>query len=659
MTYSTARTASIAASFVVSSAFGAFAAAPSYVGLSYGSSNAAAGPVTIKPPAGTQDGDLMLAYIATQSAKGEWLTAPAGWTQAIKTFNSVQSAQLYWRIAKNEPASYAWSGASYPKAIIRTYRGVDAAQPIGGAVGCGVNGTSCQLPSFPETAVDGERYVAFWDFNTASAAIKPPSDLGNVSIDFTQRSSATGDKALSGAGAKTVAAAVATVGVGAAFFDGVGVTIRPAATSTPPVATPAPPSSAPAGVKAASAADFLNSLGVAGGVLDADLAPLIKYIGVRNLRGGSFEGGYTAAQAINIAKATGTRITWGLSAGWARDLSKEIAAARQLADAGVLLAVEGANEPDTWPITYQGATGGGSGSWAAVARLQRDLYAAVKADSTLKNYPMFDVSHVGAEIDNVGLQYLTIPGGAGTSMPDGTKYADYANMHNYVIWSGAKAPVANAAWNSAAPSVWVAPTQYILRDDYGTTWKRKYAGYTDAQLETLPRVTTETGWWVDSGGEDNQGKTLLNVYLAQFKRGYKYTFLYELKDRWSERFGLFAADNSPRLAAKYIHNLTTILADDVAVSATPGSLPYSIAGQPATVHDLLLQKSGGQFELVVWDERPVGLGGDNVTVDLGATRKSVRVYDVVAGVAPTQTLSNVRYAPLALTDHPVILEIAD
>ncbi|WP_395665758.1 hypothetical protein [Methylocella sp.] len=661
MTCFVARAASVAASLALIPASAALAAPPSYVGVSYGSSNVAAGPVTIKPPAGTQDGDLMLAYVATQSTKGEWLTAPAGWTPAIKTFNSVQSAQLYWRVARDEPASYSWSGASYPKAIIRTYRGVDAKTPVGGSVGCGANAAACQLPAFSEAMVEGERYVAFWDFNTASARIAPPSDLGNVSIDFTQRATATGDKALSGSGAKTVAAATATVSVGAAFFDGIGVTIRPASTSTP-VATPEPPPAAPAagsGVKAASATDFLNSLGVGGGVLDMDVAPLVNYIGVRNLRGGSFEGGYTAASAINIARATGTKITWGLSAGWARDLSKEIAASRQLADAGVLLAVEGANEPDTWPVTYQGATGGGSGSWIAAAKLQRDLYAAVKADPVLKNYPVFQTTHGGAEIDNVGLQYLTIPNGAKTAMPDGTKYADYANMHNYVIWAGAKTPVANAAWNSASPYDWVPPTQYILPDDYGTTWKRKYSGYAKEQLATLPRVTTETGWWVDSGGEENQGKTLLNVYLAQFKRGYKYTFLYAIKDRWSERFGIFKADNSPRLAAHYIHNLTTILADDAAVSATPGSLPYAIAGQPGTVHDLLLQKSDGRFELVVWDERPVGQGGDDVTVDLGATRKTVRVYDVVSGVSPKQTLTNVRTVPLGLTDHPMILEIED
>ena len=61
--------------------------------------------------------------------------------------------------------------------------------------------------------------------------------------------------------------------------------------------------------------------------------------------------------------------------------------------------------------------------------------------------------------------------------------------------------------------------------------------------------------------------------------------------------------------------MTTILADK-GTSAT-GRLDYSVVSEPATVHDLLLQKSDGTFELVVWDEKPAG-GSDDVVVDLGA-----------------------------------------
>jgi hypothetical protein len=56
-----------------------------------------------------------------------------------------------------------------------------------------------------------------------------------------------------------------------------------------------------------------------------------------------------------------------------------------LAEAGALLAIEGANEPNKWEITYQGEKGGGRNSWIPIANLHRDLYKAVKEDSILKD----------------------------------------------------------------------------------------------------------------------------------------------------------------------------------------------------------------------------------------------------------------------------------
>ena len=55
------------------------------------------------------------------------------------------------------------------------------------------------------------------------------------------------------------------------------------------------------------------------------------------------------------------------------------------------------------------------------------------------------------------------------------------------------------------------------------------------------------------------------MYLDQFKRGWSYTSVYILRDRTDEagnqRFGFYKPDYTPRKAALYLHNLTTILAD--------------------------------------------------------------------------------------------------
>jgi hypothetical protein len=175
------------------------------------------------------------------------------------------------------------------------------------------------------------------------------------------------------------------------------------------------------------------------------------------------------------------------------------------------------------------------------------------------------------------------------------------------------------------------------------------------------RVTTETGVLI--GGpitEEIHALNLLSLYLDQFKRGWSYTAVYLLRDRVDEAgnqgFGFYRPDYTPRKAAVYLHNLTTILADRGAV-ARPGRLRYSIPNQPDTVHDVLLKKSDGTFELVVWDERLKG--SDRVTVDLGGTFGSVKIYDPTTGISPIRTLSQVREVPLSLSDRPVVIEITE
>jgi hypothetical protein len=424
----------------------------------------------------------------------------------------------------------------------------------------------------------------------------------------------------------------------------------------------------PTGVQAVSSDTFLSSLGVCTHV-DQGYDPgsyvlPLRYLGVRNIR----DSERNLSGHLMLHKQTGILVDL-LGA----DVSNLTAAARILARAGALLSIEGPNEPNNFPITYNGQQGGGVTmnwlpgwlpgwvldwlpgwpSWIPVAQLQKDLYGAVKADPELSSYPVFNVSEGGAETDNVGLQFLTIPAGAGTLLPDGTQFADYANAHNYV--SGVRIGyVDNQAWQAADPTLhgdWDG-----LYGEYGRTWKRHFRGYSDGQLETLPRVTTETGWDAASPEEERtQGIVLVNTYLAQFKRGWRYTFIYELGEGegGGGNQGLFHQDWTPKLAATYIHNLTSILADDVI--ASPKELQYSIAYAASTIHDLLLQKSSGAFELLVWGEQVTG--ANNVTVNLGKNYAKVRIYDTTVGTAPIQTLTDIASVPLTISDHAMILEI--
>ncbi len=421
-----------------------------------------------------------------------------------------------------------------------------------------------------------------------------------------------------------------------------------------------------AATTAIPAANFLESIGVVSTFPDRGqplpkTIEMVKYGGFRWVRGG-IEGlttdGPTSVQTyLDLHQKAGVRFSWGLVSGGA-DLRKLIETARQIEAADALLAFEGNNEPNNWGVTYQGEQGGGRApSWLAVAKLQRDLYRAVKSDPVLKKYPVWSISEGGAQTDNVGLQFLTVPSGAGILMPEGTEYADYANVHNYIYHPNSPGLQDNKTWNASDPTSSCRVDG--LYGNYGVTWGKHFRGYTETELLTLPRVTTETGCTIDGSiTEDVQALNLLSMYLDQFKRGWSHTSVYLLRDRTDEggnqSFGFFRSDYSPRKAAVYLHNLTTILADR-GTPDKPRQLNYYLPQQPATVHEMLLQKSDGAFELVGWGERLKG--ADEVIVHLGGTFAAVRIYDPTIGTEPVQTLGGVDSLTLTLSDHPLIVEI--
>ena len=134
--------------------------------------------------------------------------------------------------------------------------------------------------------------------------------------------------------------------------------------------------------------------------------------------------------------------------------------------------------------------------------------------------------------------------------------------------------------------------------------------------------------------------------------------MYLLRDRSDEdgnqSFGFYKTDYTPRKSAVYMHNFTNILADK-GTSIKKGSLSYSLANPPETVHDLLLLNSNGKFQLVVWGEKVTG--SDEVTVNLGKKTALLKIYNPVSGTTPVATLRNVNSVKLTLTDHPMILEL--
>lgn len=421
-----------------------------------------------------------------------------------------------------------------------------------------------------------------------------------------------------------------------------------------------------AATTAIPASDFLHSVGInttfpdRGQPIEKTVG-MINYVGFRWVRGsieGMSEERHTTVQTyLNLHKQTGVVFSLNQGSGGV-DLKKLIATAHELAAADALLALEGNNEPNNWGITYEGEQGGGHApSWMAVAKLQRDMYQAVKNDPVLSKYPVWSISEGGAERDNVGLQFLTIPDGAGCLMPDGTKFADFACVHNYFYHPNSPFPADNKTWNAADPTK--ACRVDGLFGNYGVTWAHHFAGYSQNKLLTLPRVTTETGCTITKEiTEETQALNMLSLYLDQFKRGWSYTSVYLLRDRTDEggnqTFGFFRRDYTPRKAAIYLHNLMSILAD-TGSGATGGRLDYAISQEPETMHDLLLQKADGTLDLVIWNERVKG--ADTVIVRFGSLYPSVKIYDPTVSTEPIEPTGQINSLKLSLSDHPLIIAI--
>ena len=419
-------------------------------------------------------------------------------------------------------------------------------------------------------------------------------------------------------------------------------------------------------------ADFLNSIGLCssiskrGEMLEKTVS-CAKYTGIRWFRAG-YEGNVSTDDIISLYKQTGAKTSYGLLSGGS-DIDRLIKGGEELAKAGALLSFEGPNEPNNWSIKHKGREGGRNLSWLPVAELQRDMYSAVKNNPILKDYPVFSIGgESGAQTDNAGLQFLTIPEGADTLMPPGKKFADYANIHNYFCHPTLGGVIDNMTWHAADPILVTVPgnggSYDHLYGNYGKMWGGgKFTGYSKEELKILPRVTTETGIQIGSYNntvdEELHGRMLACMYLSQFTRGFDYTAVYLLRDRTDEsgnqQFGFYRPDYTPRKAADYLHNMTAVL-NQYDNFADSEYFNYSVLNQPETVHDLLLQKNKGEFYLAVWNERFTG-GQDSVNINFDNVCKTINIYDITVGTQPIRSLNGISSLQINLSDHPVIVEI--
>jgi hypothetical protein len=302
----------------------------------------------------------------------------------------------------------------------------------------------------------------------------------------------------------------------------------------------------------------------------------------------------------------------------------------EAAHPGAVIAIEGPNEINNFPVKYAGLGGDAAGR-----AFQRDLYAAVKSNPVLHHLPVY---------------YFT--GGGKIDLSEQRNLADYATAHPYPYRGEAPGPPIANNLNTLFP-------------------------------KPFPRVVTETGYYnqptnpYGSGVDDaTQAKLTLDLLLSTFAQGVAKTYLYQLRTAYRDpdgkntdaEYGLFNLNNAPKPVARAIHNLTTMLAGHGhgAFGFEPGWLRYTLNGLPRTGNSLLLQKPDGVFALVIWAEpviwdesmhRPVAPPTAMVTASLNNTARSVQVFDPLLGVAPIQMHRETGTVAIDVSDHPIVVEI--
>ncbi len=392
------------------------------------------------------------------------------------------------------------------------------------------------------------------------------------------------------------------------------------------------------------AADALDGIGVNTHLNYLDTAyanvqqvvAALKYIGVSQVRDASpspWNPGAGPLSYYTYAMQQGIHfdfIAHCCQAGFGTDIGQSVDLLRQVP--GGITALEGFNEVDMNPVTWMGQTG----PQAAIAA-QKDLYASVKGNATLKSLAVYDVTGVEHDLP-VSL----------------TGRADHANAHLY-------------PQNGNQPNGWF----------------KEMAGYAAAKKE--PLVITEfgyasmpeSGWLVIGVDPATQAKAVVNGVLSGLEQGVKRTYVYELLDQKPDpqnksrewHFGLFTTDYKPKPAADMLSHVTTWLTDTSANRKTFALRPLNvtITGMPASGHKLFVERGDGTGYLVLWNEapiwdratgKPVASPTVKVTITVPSPMAICHFYDAAVKARPLGTYrGGTRAVTVDLPDHPIMIDM--
>lgn len=370
-------------------------------------------------------------------------------------------------------------------------------------------------------------------------------------------------------------------------------------------------------------ADFIGTLGVnthidfaAYGYQNLSVVEAaITYLGLQNLRDSPQSASDAGPQGSwqQVASQTHAKFDAYIPQGSPANMQASLNLIPQLASQGILNYLEGGDEED-------------------------DTYAA-SLGNTLTITANFQKSQLWPMGQQLGLPVINMSFGAGWTAANGwtgdyaavgdlSAYANYGNAHTF--------PVSGQTPDSTIQRI---------------NGLAKLADSAD------PVITTEIGW------DRNQGYTQLTVakYVLDatmdgVKDGDVKMYFYALFDDGAGDYGLMNQNGTPMPAGTALHNLTTLLSDTGTNASTfiTGTLGYSLSNTTSNDNSLLLEKSDGTYWISIWNEVD---SPHNVTVTLSNAVAEIKTFDPLNGTNATQDLKGATAVTVALTDHPLLVEV--
>ena len=272
-------------------------------------------------------------------------------------------------------------------------------------------------------------------------------------------------------------------------------------------------------------------------------------------------------------------------------------------------------------------------SWAKYGiAITRDSWNIIKSDPAL------------AEIKVIGPALG--PTAKGYPAESLAEFVDWGNFHPYPYAGNSMsypmpyAGVQKYFWQTNQPTVNI--------DEWPYAFDVFQGAFTDGR-GAKPMAATETGYYTGTSKrsitESTEAKYIPRLFAEYFRHGVVRTFVYEFMDEGTnlvekeQNFGLLHHDLSPKPAFVALSSLIDLL-QDRAGSFTPTSLAYHISVQPSDgytrtqyLHDLLLQKSDGDFYLLLWHEVASSSLADSDGKELAGTARDLVTPSLTVSVA--------------------------